>query len=353
MGSRYVRMGALRWRSLVRLLPVVVALAALAACWQAPDAAFAPEDSAPDARERLQAGPIQPVQAMAALSAPRVALGRRLFEEPRLSHDDSVACATCHPLDHAGVDGLPLPIGIGGKVGDLNTPTVFNAALNFRQFWDGRAPTLEAQVAGPLHNPIEMGSSFDEAIGKLARDPSYARQAEAAYGTTALTAAVITDAIATFERSLVLTGSRFDRFLAGDPSAIDDDELRGYYLFVRHGCASCHQGANVGGNMFERFGVNRDYFAEIPRPTRADLGRFNVTGRDQDRHVFRVPSLRVVALTAPYFHDGSIQTLDQAVRLMARYQLGRDLPERDVALIGKFLATLVAGSRDIHLASSP
>jgi cytochrome c peroxidase len=298
-------------------------------------------------------GPIRPISTPTHLDARRVALGRRLFEEVRLSHDDSIACASCHVLERGGVDGRAHAIGIEGKVGDLNTPTVFNAGLNFRQFWDGRAETLEAQVEGPLHNPIEMGSSFGEAIDKLARDPSYARQVRAAYGVEALTATVLSDAIASFERSLVLPGSRFDLFLAGDDLAIDRDEQHGYELFLDYGCASCHQGANVGGNMFARFGVVQDYFAEPARRTKSDLGRYNVTRRDDDRYAFRVPSLRLVSLTPPYFHDGSIQSLEQAIRLMARYQIGRELTDPDVLLIGKFLGTLVGSSREVTFAAFP
>jgi cytochrome c peroxidase len=332
---------------------VCAAAAALPACRPASPADIQRDDIG--ASIPTPAGPISPVPAPVTLAAdaPRVALGRRLFDEPRLSHDDTIACSTCHVLAHGGVDGQAHAIGIGGKVGDVNTPTVFNAALNFRQFWDGRAATLESQIAGPLHNPVEMGSSFAEAIAKLAHDPSYARQTRAAYGTPTLTATLLTDAIAAYERTLVSTGARFDRFLAGDSLAIDGDERHGYELFVSYGCASCHQGANVGGNMFERFGVTRDYFGDIPNPTRADLGRYNVTGRAQDRYVFRVPSLRLVTLTAPYFHDGSIQTLDQAVRLMGRHQLGYELPHRDVTLIVKFLGTLVGTSREMNLAASP
>jgi cytochrome c peroxidase len=282
----------------------------------------------------------------------RVALGRRLFMDPKLSEDDTIACASCHIPDHAGVDGRPRSIGIGGQVGAFNTPTVFNAALNFRQFWDGRVETLEAQVAGPLQNPMELGSSFEAAIAKLERDPSYLRQIREVYGTPHLTAALLCDAIATFERSLVLPGSPFDRFLAGEEPNIAADERQGYELFKSYGCSSCHQGTNVGGNMFERFGVARDYFGQVGHPSRADLGRYNITGREEDRHVFRVPSLRLVTMTGPYLHDGSIQNLGQMVRLMGRYQLGRELSETDVQLIVKFLGTLVGSADEVTLAAT-
>ena len=290
-------------------------------------------------------GPLRAIPPMARLDARRVALGRRLFQDPRLSGDGSVACASCHPLDRAGVDGRPRAIGIHNQVGSFNTPTVFNAALNFRQFWDGRAETLEEQAGGPIENPRELGSSYDALIGKVNADPSYVRQIAEAYDGQVASAALLSSAIATFERSLVLPGSRFDRFLAGVEGSIDPEERQGYELFTSYGCSSCHQGANVGGNMFERFGIARDYLEEREHQTTADLGRFHVTGRKEDRYVFRVPSLRLVTMTAPYLHDGSVQSLDQMIRLMARYQLGRELVDGDVRLIERFLDTL-AGSYD-------
>ncbi|HET6146411.1 MAG TPA: cytochrome c peroxidase [Polyangia bacterium] len=297
--------------------------------------------------------PLLPVPAVPPLDARRVALGRRLFSEPRLSRDDSTSCATCHVLERGGVDGRPLSIGVGGAVGAVNTPTVFNAALNFRQFWDGRALTLEEQIDGPLQHRTEMDSSYEAVIVKLGRDPSWVRQVESAYGGgSLLTASLIRDAIATYERSLVLADSRFDRFLAGDQSSLDADERHGYELFKSYGCASCHQGANVGGNMFERLGAAHEYF-DAPRTTGADLGRYNVTHRDADRHVFRVSSLRLVTLTAPYLHNGTVQSLPQMIRMMALYQLGRDLPASDVDFIEKFLGTLLGRVDGVTFATTP
>jgi cytochrome c peroxidase len=299
--------------------------------------------------------PLLPVPRAPAFTSPaaarRVALGRRLFSEPRLSRDDSISCATCHVLERGGVDEIPLAIGLGGAVGRVNTPTVFNAALNYRQFWDGRASTLEEQIDGPIHNPAEMGSSYPEVIAKLGRDPSWAREVKAAYAAP-LSASVIRDAIATYERTLVLPDSPFDRFLAGDPTAIGADERHGYELFKSYGCASCHQGANVGGNLFARLGAAHEYF-DAADPTLADLGRYNVTHRDSDRHVFRVPSLRLVTLTAPYLHNGTVQSLPLMIRMMARYQLGRELPAGDVDFIEKFLGTLRGRIDGVTFASAP
>jgi cytochrome c peroxidase len=271
-------------------------------------------------------------------NAEKAALGQRLFFDKRLSHDNSLSCASCHDLAHGGADQRATAIGIGGQQGSINTPTVFNADLNIAQFWDGRAATLEEQAAGPVHNPLEMGSNWQEVQDKLSRDAGYVQSFAQLY-TRGITGASMVDAIATFERTLRTPGSRLDLFLQGDTAALNTQEKSGYQLFLDYGCASCHQGAGLGGNMFQRFGVMEDYYqnrASIP----SDLGRFNVTQRPEDRHVFKVPSLRNVALTAPYFHDGSARTLDDAVLVMGRYQLGRQFQPREVADIAAFLNTL-------------
>ena len=326
-------------------------IAACTANKGAPIAAFDETVVVPQPAGDLMA-PIQRVPPVPKQDPRRVALGRRLFMDRQLSANDTLSCASCHIPEHAGVDGRPRAIGISDQVGSFNTPTVFNAALNFRQFWDGRVETLEAQVGGPLQNPIELGSTFESAIAKLERDPSYLRQIREAYNAPHLTAALLCDAIASYERSLVLPGSPFDRFLAGDETSIDADQRQGYELFKSYGCSSCHQGTNVGGNMFERFGVARDYFGQVGHPSRADLGRYNITGREEDRYVFRVPSLRLVSLTGPYLHDGSIENLPQMVRLMSRYQLGRELSDTDVQLIVKFLGALVGSADEVTLAAT-
>lgn len=278
----------------------------------------------------LPAAPDQP--------AGKAALGQRLFFDKRLSHDESLACASCHDFARGGTDRLPAAIGINGAVGPINTPTVFNAGLHFAQFWNGRAATLEEQAAGPVHNPIEMGSNWREVIPRLAADPDYRNAFEALYPGRGIQGDAIVDAIAAFERTL-LTPSRFDRFLAGDATALSPTEQAGYRAFLDYGCASCHQGAGIGGNLYQRFGVMGDYFKERT-VTEADLGRYTVTGREEDRHVFKVPGLRNVAVTAPYFHDSSAKTLEEAIVVMGRYQLGRDLPGRDIAAIAAFLKSL-------------
>lgn len=284
-----------------------------------------------------QTEPIAPIQQVN-LDEKRVKLGRKLFEDTRLSHDNTIACSNCHDLKRGGVDGLSHSIGIHGAIGGINAPTVYNSGLNFVQFWDGRAVSLEDQVNGPIAHPAEMGSGWDEIVGKLRQDAGYVAEFTAAY-SDGMTPANIRHAIAEFERSLQ-TPSRFDRWLLGDHSAISEQEVEGYRLFVRYGCVACHQGRNVGGNMYQKFGVVGDYFQDRGNVTEADMGRYNVTHIESDRHVFKVPTLRNIALTAPYFHDGSANTLDDAVKIMGRYQLGVEIPDADRERLIAFLHTL-------------
>jgi cytochrome c peroxidase len=282
--------------------------------------------------------PILPLVPVEGLDPGRVALGERLFHDPRLSADLSVACANCHSLSAGGVDGQRVSIGIGGALGEINAPTILNSAYSVAQFWNGRAATLEEQAAGPIQNPIEMGATWSQVLSRLGQDNQLVAEFRRLY-RDGLTADNLVDAIATFERSLVTVNSRFDRYLRGDRQALTRLEEDGYRRFSEYGCVSCHQGMLIGGNMFQKFGVLGDYFAGR-NVTAADLGRFAVTGREEDRHVFKVPSLRNVGRTAPYFHDGSAATLDQAVLIMARYQLGRELSGEDVEAIIAFLGTL-------------
>lgn len=284
--------------------------------------------------------PISPIPLTIDLDQRKVALGDKLFHDTRLSGDDSISCASCHSLTKGGDDGQPRSIGIRGAEGDVNAPTVFNSTFNFRQFWDGRAHTLEEQVDGPILAEKEMGSTWEQVIHKLRASDDYVTAFAAVY-PGGIQPEHVRNAIAEFERSLITPNSRFDRWLRGEDKAITEDERRGYRAFKRYGCSSCHQGINVGGNMFETLGaVQQEYFPTSDAVRRADLGRFNVTGREEDRHVFKVPGLRNVELTAPYFHDGAVASLEEAVRTMATNQLGRPIPEADVDLIVLFLKTL-------------
>jgi cytochrome c peroxidase len=283
--------------------------------------------------------PISPIPLEVALDVRKVALGKRLFHEPRLSRDGSISCASCHDLTHGGTDHLARSVGLANAHGGVSAPTVYNSGFNFRQFWNGRADSLETQVDGPLQSPAEMGASWDDVVAKLRHDSAYAAAFHAIYPDS-ITRDHIRETIAEFERSLITPNSRFDRYLRGDESALSEAELAGYKKFKDYGCISCHQGVNIGANMFQRMGVMRDYFAERGNVTEADFGRFNITKNEADKFFFKVPSLRNVAVTAPYFHDGSAQTLSEAVAVMAKYQLGRPLPPEDLADIVKFLRTL-------------
>ena len=285
-------------------------------------------------------GPIAPIpDAIPNLDPKIVALGNTLFHETSLSHDNTIACASCHQLAHGGVDGMKYSIGIKGQLSGINAPTVYNSGFNFRQFWNGRAKTLQEQVAEPIHNPLEMGSSWNEVIAKLNQDPAYVEAFSQNY-KDGITPENIADAIATFVRSLITPNSRFDKYLKGDAKAITPYELAGYALFTGYGCISCHQGMNIGGNLFEKLGVMGDYFAERGNITEVDQGRYALTRNPEDMHTFKVPSLRNIALTAPYFHDGTAQTLEQAIIIMGKYQLGLALPNEDVSRIAAFLRTL-------------
>lgn len=337
MSTRGLRAGRMHW--LVLALGLVLSSAAIFSWEAAPDKhevrSRLPLKDTPDARLE----PITPIPLHVELDARKVALGRRLFHEPRLSSDNTISCAHCHNLANGGMDGLPRSIGIGGKEGNINAPTVFNSGFNSSQFWDGRAATLEEQVDFPMLHTCEMGTTWTDVIGKLERDESYRRDFSAIY-PEGISQAAVRNAIADFERSLITPNSRFDRFLRGDKLALDAYELAGYELFKNLGCISCHQGVNVGGNMYEKIGLFGDYFAQRGDVQPVDYGRYNVTKNEEHRHEFRVPPLRNVALTAPYFHDASAETLEQAVAVMGKYQLGVILSEQEIAKIAGFLGAL-------------
>ncbi|RCJ42053.1 cytochrome B6 [Nostoc minutum NIES-26] len=282
---------------------------------------------------------IQPITLQLELNQSKVKLGDKLFHEPRLSDDNKVSCASCHNLNIGGADRLVRSMGIQKQLSFVNSPTVFNSGFNFKQFWDGRAETLEAQIEEVILSERVMGGgSWLKVINKL-KQSEYDSWFRKLY-RDGITGDNIKDAIATFERSLYTPNSRFDKFLHGNQNAITEEEKQGYRYFKSYGCISCHQGMLLGGNMFQTFGLLEDYFGDRGKVTKADLGRFNVTNNEYDRYVFKVPSLRNVVLTSPYFHDGSAETLEEAIKVMAKYQLGRQLPQTDINLIIKFLRTL-------------
>lgn len=291
------------------------------------------------AKPEVPGEPIQPIPVAHTLDSTKVALGEKLFHDPRLSRDDTISCASCHDLAKGGTDRLPHSKGIAGAEGALNAPSVFNSGFNFVQFWDGRAATLEDQIDWHVHNQVEMGSNWPQIVAKLRDDQDYVAAFAEIYGT-GVRRDNIKDAIATYERSLITPNSRFDRFLRGDASAINEREKAGYRLFKSYGCSSCHQGVNIGGNMYQALGIIGNYYRDRGSISKPNFGRFNITGRALDRFVFKVPSLRNVELTAPYFHDGSVESLAEAVNIMAKYGLGRLLSDDESALLVEFLMTL-------------
>lgn len=294
--------------------------------------------------------PVRPIDLGVEVDEAKAALGFTLFHDPRLSVDNTVSCATCHALETAGVDNHQYSHGVDDQVGGVNAPTVYNAVYNFVQFWDGRAKTLADQAAGPPLNPIEMAStSFDEIIAKLQADKAFAKAFNAVY-PDGLTEANITDAIEEFERTLITPNSRFDKWLRGDSEAITAEELAGYDLFKKYDCATCHVGQNLGGQSYELMGLRRHYFADRGLElTHEDNGRYKETQIERDRHRFKVPGLRNVEHTWPYYHDGTRETLEDAVRDMGIYQSGVELTSVEVGQITSFLKTLTGEYQGVLL----
>ena len=275
--------------------------------------------------------PIEPIPEHVQVDLKKAALGKALFFDTLLSKDGTVSCATCHNLKDGGDDNLPVSFGIKGQKGSVNAPTVYNAVFNFRQFWDGRAADLQEQAMGPVENPVEMGNSFKNLIATLKKTP-YKKRFDAIY-KDGITKNNITDAIAEYEKTLITPDSPFDSYLRGDINALTQKQKEGYELFKAKGCISCHQGVNIGGNMYNKFGVFTD-------ANSSNLGRYNVTHRERDKYYFKVPSLRNVERTAPYFHDGRTYSLKAAVYDMALYQLGRKITPQEVDKIVAFLHAL-------------
>jgi cytochrome c peroxidase len=277
--------------------------------------------------------PITPVPEPPKLDPLKIKLGERLFGDPRLSHGNSRSCLSCHDLGTNGASTKSHDVGPDGSDLPLNTLTVFNAVLNFRFGWEGKIRTLDSDTKATLESPRIMDSSISEIAGKLAADPSMRREFVAAYGNGP-DAANIVDSISSFERTLLTPGSRFDHWLAGDANALSKDELDGYQLFKSLGCISCHQGVNIGGNLFQRHGI----FHPLASP---------------NPEILRVPSLRNVATTPPYFHDGSAPTLDDAVRKMAFAQLNSVLTDQQVRAIVAYLQSLTGNYRGTPVGAPP
>lgn len=278
--------------------------------------------------------PIQPVVISADQKA-KVELGKQLFFDPRLSMSGIISCNTCHNVMLGGVDNLKTSIGHKWQPGPVNAPTVFNSKLNLAQFWDGRAANLKEQAAGPIQAPVEMAMPHTLAVEVIQSIPGYVSQIQAIYGTDKVSLDHITDAIAAYEETLVTPNSPFDRWLRGDDKAMTAEQIAGLKIFYESGCVACHNGPNLGGNSYQKMGVVEPYRSSSPAE-----GRAAVTKKDEDRWFFKVPTLRNVELTYPYFHDGEASTLEEAVVLMGRLQLGRTFSDDEVKKVVAFLKAL-------------
>ncbi len=275
-------------------------------------------------------------------TAEKVALGKMLYHDPRLSSSGTVSCASCHNTMLGGEDNRGGSVGVGGQVGGRSAPTVWNAAFNEVQFWDGRAASLEEQAAGPVTNPIEMGmKSWDDVVARLKTIEGYQHAFHKAFGKDSISKDNATKAIAAYERTLITPNSPYDKYVKGDKKALTEQQVRGMKLAVEIGCTSCHSGPAFNGpGTFQKFPVIDNGYFEAQYDFKKDLGLAEVTKKDADEHFWKVPTLRNIALTAPYFHNGKVKTLDKAVKIMAKLQLGKDLSKAEVADIVAFLEGL-------------
>ncbi len=306
-------------RSLVSALALISSISVASAWETLPTTAPAPADN-PTTDEKVE-------------------LGKILYHDPRLSSTGTVSCASCHNTMLGGEDNRPNSMGVNGQTGGRSAPTVWNAAFNTVQFWDGRAASLEAQAAGPVTNPIEMGmKSWDDVVARLKTIEGYQVAFEAAFGKNAITKDNATKAIAAYERTLITPYSPYDRYVAGDKAALTAQQVRGMEKVQALGCTSCHSGPAFNGpGMFQPFPIHSNPVYAAKYHFKDDKGLAEVTKKESDEHLFKVPTLRNIALTAPYFHNGSVKTLDEAVIVMAKTQLDKDLTKEEVADIVAFL----------------
>ncbi|MEN8617299.1 cytochrome-c peroxidase [Shewanella baltica] len=296
----------------------------------------------------ISAEPIEVIKAVKVTEPEKVELGKMLFFEPRLSKSGYISCNSCHNLATGGVDALPTSVGHNWQQGPINSPTVLNANYMLAQFWDGRASDLQAQAAGPIENPKEMGYSHALATQTIASMPAYRAHFAKVYGDENVTIDRLTDAISTFEKTLVTPNSPFDQYLLGKQDAISVDAKAGYQLFKSKGCVSCHNGPAVGGTMYMKMGLIKPFHTNNPAE-----GHIAVTGKEADKFVFKVPTLRNIELTYPYFHDGSVWTLEEAVNTMADIQLGQKLSDKENLGMVAFLVSLTGDQPQITLPILP
>ncbi len=292
--------------------------------------------------------PIQPIAPVTAINPAMVELGKKLFFDPRLSKSGFISCNSCHNLSLGGTDNIKTSIGHKWNQGPINAPTVLNASLILAQFWDGRAKDLKEQAGGPITNPGEMASSHELAVEVLQSIPGYVIEYQQVFGNDNIDIDGVTTAIAEFEKTLVTPNSRFDKWLMGEKDAISKTELAGYKLFKESGCVGCHNGPAVGGTSYQKMGLVAPY-----KTTNKAQGRFGVTGEESDRMVFKVPTLRNIELTYPYFHDGGAATLKEAVETMGRIQLGKQFTDEEKTRIVAFLKTLTGDQPSFRLPLLP
>lgn len=292
--------------------------------------------------------PIQIIKPAKVANPKLVELGKKLFFDPRLSKSGFISCNSCHNLSMGGTDNLKTSIGHNWQQGPINSPTVLNSSMNLAQFWDGRAKDLVAQAGGPIANPGEMAFTHELAVGVLQSIPGYLSEFKSTFGTDKLTIDEVTKAIAAFEETLVTPNSRFDKWLKGNKKALTADEVAGYNIFKDSGCTACHNGPAVGGTSFQKMGVVEPYKDKTQAP-----GRFAVTKDEADRFNFKVPTLRNVELTYPYFHDGEAATLSKAVEVMGRIQLGKEFSADENAKVVAFLKTLTGDQPNFKLPILP
>lgn len=292
--------------------------------------------------------PIQPIKAAKVKNPAMVELGKKLYFDVRLSRSGFISCNSCHNLSMGGTDNLKTSIGHNWQKGPINAPTVLNASMNLAQFWDGRAKDLKEQAGGPIANPGEMAFTHELAVDVLASIPQYVTEFKQVFGDGKVNIDRVTQSIAAFEATLVTPDSRFDQWLKGNKKALSAQELRGYQTFKTAGCVACHNGPAVGGNSFQKMGLVKPYLT-----ANTAEGRVAVTGKDADRMNFKVPTLRNVALTYPYFHDGEAATLHQAVDTMGKLQLGREFSKQELDDVVAFLHTLTGKQPDFKLPILP
>lgn len=338
---------------------VAIAIISLASCGggaQKPDAAQLEkqrQDSITEAAQKQAVAIFGVLPEAADPNSPMAILGRKLYFETALSASNTISCNSCHMLDKFGVDNLPTSPGHDGRNGTRNSPTVYNAWFHVAQFWDGRASDLTEQAKGPILNPIEMGLPNEAAaVKKIKEIKDYAALFAAAYPDTKdpITYQNIADAIAAYEKCLS-TPSPFDRYMSGDRSALTAEQQAGMLTFINSGCITCHIGPGIGGSMFQKFGLINGPYWEFTKSTLQDKGKAEVTKNQADEYFFKVPSLRNITKTAPYFHDGSVQDLSEAVKIMAKTQLGKDLSDEETKSIIAFLESLT-GELPAHATSN-